>query len=149
MTKEQFEKFLAKVYEELENKQESLFSDYNIGTYESYWFNQNSKTLQFKNNEKVELEFKIVCIGTWAHEKGTWMWSWANESFTEDIRKDSEELKKLKEITRYDAFEMEAFQCDENTAYEITAISVKHLDALGMYKMPGEKSHLFVALMKE
>ncbi|PAB60309.1 DUF6882 domain-containing protein [Anaeromicrobium sediminis] len=148
MTNEEFEKFLDKSYEELENKQQNLFNNYNIGTYESYWFNQNSMTLQFKNNGKVELEFRIVCIGTWAHEKDTWMWGWANDSFTSDIRQDSEELKKLKEFTGYDAFEMEAFECDENTAYEITAISVNHLNALGMYKIPGEKSHLFLALME-
>ncbi|WBW95850.1 hypothetical protein [Oceanirhabdus sp. W0125-5] len=32
--------------------------------------------------------------------------------------------------------------------YEITAMAVNYLNGLGMYKIPGEKSHLFVALIE-
>lgn len=92
MTGEQFNDFVDKCYEELEVKQEKLFNLYNIGAYDSYWFDQATKTLQFKNNDEIGLEFSIICIGTWAHQKNTWMWGWANESFTNEIRQDSSVL---------------------------------------------------------
>lgn len=149
MTDEQFDKFLDNCYEELEHKQSKLFEEYNIGRYESYWFDQCTKTLQFKNRDKVELEFRIVCIGTWSHLKNTWMWGWSNESFTEEIRHDAEGLKKLKALTGFDIFEDVGFKCDEGMAYEITAMGVNQLNALGMYKIPGQRSQLFLALIEE
>lgn len=149
MTDEQFDEFVNNCYEELEVKQNKMAEFYNIGSYQNYWFDQVTRTLQFKNNEKVELEFDIICIGTWAQKKNTWMWCWVNESFTDECRKDAEPVKKLKKITGFDIFASEGFDCNEEMAFELTAIGVKHLDALGMYRIPGEKSHLYVALMIE
>lgn len=147
MTAEQFNEFVDKCYEELEVKQEKLFNLYNIGTYDSYWFDQATKTLQFKNNDEVGLEFNIICIGTWAHQKNTWMWGWANESFTNEIRQDASILRGLKELTGYKVFEELGFECDESMAYELTAMALNYLNALAMYKIPGEKNDLFLALM--
>lgn len=148
MTDEQFDVFVDKCYKEMEDKQEKLFNIYNIGTYDNYWFDQTTKTLQFKNGDEVLLEFNIVCIGTWAHQKNTWMWGWANESFTNEIRDDAAVLRGLKEFTGYGVFEKIGFECDEGMAYESVAMAVNHLNALGMYKIPVEKSDLFVALMR-
>ncbi len=148
MTDKEFDEFVDRCYEELEDKQEKLFNTYNIGLYDSYWFDQTSSTLQFKNNDEVLLEFKVICVGTWAQESNTWMWSWANESFTIEIRKDGEVLKGLKEFTGYGVFEKQGFECDESMAYEVVAMAVNYLNALGMYKIPGGKSDLFVALIE-
>lgn len=148
MTDEQFNEFVDRCYEELEKKQEKLFNIYNMGAYDSYWFDQTTRTLKFKNNDEILLEFKIICVGTWAYKKNTWMWGWANESFTNEIRKDAEVLKKLKELTGYGVFEKQGFVCDESMAYETVSMAVSYLNALGMYKIPGQKSHLFVALIE-
>lgn len=148
MTDKEFDEFIDKCYEELEGKQHKLFNIYNIGTYDSYWFDQTTKTLQFKKSNEVLLEFNIVCIGTWARQKNTWMWGWANESFTDRIRKDAAVLRGLKECTGYGVFEKIGFDCDEGMAYESVAMAVNYLNALGMYKIPGEKSDLFLALME-
>jgi hypothetical protein len=148
MTDEQFDEFVDKCYEEMEQKQEKLFKIYNIGTYDKYWFEQTTKNLQFKNSDKVLLEFNIVCIGTWAHQKSTWMWGWANESFTNEIREDSAILRGLKEHTGYGVFEKIGFECDEGMAYESVAMTVNYLNALGMYRIPGKENDLFVALMR-
>ena len=88
--------FVDICYEELELKQNKMFEVFGIGSYQDYWFDQLTRTLQFKNEGKVELEFNIICIGTWAHLKNTWMWCWTNNSFTEECRKDAESLKGLK-----------------------------------------------------
>ena len=149
MTDEQFDEYVDNCYEELEVKQGKMVEFYNIGSYQDYWFDQVTRTLQFKNNEKVELEFDIICIGTWAHKKNTWIWCWANKSFTDECRKEAGAIKELKKITGFDIFGSEGFDCNEEMAFELTAMGVKYLDALGMYRIPGEKSHLYVALMKE
>lgn len=149
MTDEQFDEFVDSCYEEFETKQSKMLQDYNLGTYGGYWCDQITKTLQFKNDNKVELEFEIIFIGSWAHKKETWLWSWANSSITEECRKDSEVLKGLKERTGFEVFEQEGINCNEMMAYELVAMSLNQLNAIGMYRVPGELSHLFVAIMKK
>lgn len=149
MTDEQFDEFVDTCYEDFETKQNKMYEEYNIGTFSDYWFDQVSKVLQFKNSDIVELEFDIVCIGSWAHKKETWMWSWANISMTDECRKDSELLKELKVRTGSNIFEMEGLKCNEVMAYELVAMSLNQLNAIGMYRIPGETSHLFVALIRK
>lgn len=147
MTDEQFDDFVDSCYKNLETKQRLMYETYRIGTFSDYWFDQELSVLQFKNSNKVELEFEIVCIGSWAHKNETWMWSWANPSMTNECREDSGRIKALKTKTGVEIFEMEGLNCSEEMAYELVAMSVSQLDAIGMYKIPGEKSHLFVALI--
>lgn len=37
---------------------------------------------------------------------------------------------------------------DQCMEYETVTMALSYLDALGMYKIPGQKSHLFVALLE-
>lgn len=118
-----------------------------IGSYERYWFDQESGILQFITDDQVLLEFKFIVIGTFAHTNETWMWGWKNSSLLPCIREASDLFRDLKEITGLEEFEAEGFNCDEQMAYEIVAMCVSHIDAKGMYKIPGERSHMFLALM--
>ena len=149
MTDEQFDTFLDQCYEEFEEKQSQLFQTYGIGTYQDYWFDQNTQTLEFRNEGKCEKKFLIIPIGTWAHQKNNWMWAWANDSFITEFKFRAKNLLELKHITGNDLFEENGFDCDETMAYELTALGVHHLKAIGFYKIPGERSHLFVAIEKE
>ena len=72
--------------QDLELKQNLMYDAYKIGSYSEFWFDQESSVLQFKNKNVVELEFEVVCIGSWAHKNETLMWSWANPSMTNEIR---------------------------------------------------------------
>ena len=40
-----------------------------------------------------------------------------------------------------------AFECDQETAYELAAFSIEYLDAEGVYIAPGERSDVFMAVM--
>jgi len=149
MTDDQFENFLDQCYKDLELKQNLMYDAYKIGSYSEFWFDQEIGVLQFKNKNVVELEFEVVCIGSWAHKNETWMWSWANPSMTSDSRNFSGKIKALKEKTGLDIFENEGLNCNEIMAYELVAMSVHQLEVIGMYRVPGEKSHLFVALINK
>ncbi|MBU5483737.1 hypothetical protein KQI86_05295 [Clostridium sp. MSJ-11] len=149
MKQEEFFDFLEECYLEMLQKQDNLIKDYNITEYDEYWYNQRRKVLQFKNNDIVQLEFSTIFIGTWAHKKNTWLWAWANSGMTEEIREDSEQIKELANLTGNDIFIEPHFQCDEEMAYEITALAVHQLNALGVYRVPGELSNLFIAIMKK
>lgn len=147
MTDAQFNNYLNDCYDKLETKQYKLLQKYEIGKFEEYWYSQEDCILQFKTDHQVELEFNCIFIGSWSSNSNTWMWSWANESMTDNVRQTSTVLKELQQITGSNVFTTPYFECDEAMAHELTALSVEHLNAKGMYISPGEKSHLFIAIM--
>ena len=147
MTGSQFDEYLDYCYENLEKKQETLSKEYGIGEFQEYWYDQESSKIQFKSEGKVLLEFSVVFIGSWSSKSNTWMWAWANNSMTDGIKEQSSVLKELKSITGFDIFTNEYFDCDEAMAHELTAFSVEHLKAKGMYISPDGKSQVFMALM--
>ena len=148
MNDEQFDLFIDTCYNEMEQKQNSLFDQYGLGRFERYWLDGDKRTLDFLDNDAIQISFKVTYIGTWAHIRNTWMWGWNNESLTEEIKMESSVLKELMHKTGYDLFNSNGFECDEPMAYELTATAINHLNAIGMYRIPGERSHLFLALIR-
>ena len=95
-----------------------------------------------------ELEFKIIFIGTWAFKINDWLWSRANHS-DDIVKQESSELKKLYDIRGKDIFITEHFKADEMQALSLTAMAVKHLNAIGFYKTQSELHYLFMAVIQE
>ncbi len=150
MTEKELEIFLNECYNEFEEKQQTLLEQYGISQFEEYWYDQQTSILQFKDAGRVQLEFKIIFIGTWAPQQATWLWAWGNASMMDHVQQESAKLKELAEITGFDEFiEPLLEDTDEIMAYEAAAMAVHHLKALGMYKVPGDTSHLFLALINE
>lgn len=147
MTDDQFDEYLDYCYENLEEKQEILNKEYGIGDFQEYWYDQETSKIQFKNDGKVLLEFSVVFIGSWSNKSNTWLWAWANNSMTDEVKEQSSILKELKSITGFDIFTKEYFDCDEAMAHELTAFAVEHLRAKGMYISPDDKRKLFMALI--
>jgi hypothetical protein len=46
-------------------------------------------------------------------------------------------------------FNSNGFECNEELAFELTAVAVKELDAIGIYRIPGERSDMFLAIMNK
>ena len=136
-------------YAELDAKQDYLINEYQLGSYEKSFYDQERKVLQFINENQELLEFYVIIIGTWSPKSNTWMWAWENSSMTVEVQKEASAMKELAEITGLNIFETPFFQCKEGDAFDITALAVHHLNAIGMYQVPEEDSHLFLAIMRE
>ena len=148
MSKKEYQAFLDSCYEELRRKQDILINEYHMGSFEDFWFDQEAKTLQFKNGNAVGLEFYVVLIGSWSGKSNTWMWGWANESVVEEMRVESSKIKELTTLTGNAIFEKTGFVADEYNAHELVAMAVHHLGALGMYSAPSDMRKTYLALMR-
>jgi len=148
MNKKEYKAFLDSCYVELQKKQERLFSEFGLGHYDDFWFDQLTETIQFKKDGEIGLEFKFVLVGSWSSNSNSWMWAWANTSVAEEVREKSAAIKELAAITGSSVFEEEAFGAEEITAHELTAMAVHHLGALGMYIAPSGNKKVFMALME-
>lgn len=145
-----FGAFLARAVQELADKQERLQTEYGLGSFARWWFDQQAATLQFLDeNGRLGLEAEFVDIGSFSVRAGTWVWAWANSSVLPASRERSSQLKALGGLTGMDVFvEESAFAVSEEMAWELAAISVMHLEAVGCYRAPASTGNLsmFLAL---
>ncbi|QDH23103.1 DUF6882 domain-containing protein [Saccharibacillus brassicae] len=149
MIREQFEQFLGKARQELENKQQKFIAESDVSGYKEYWIDIPGSRLEFIEGQQAKISYEAICIGSWSQAKGSWMWAWAHDSFPEPVRRQSARLRELYEITGSPVFAEKEVPCNEPGALELTAMSIHHLDAIGMYRIPGEQAYLYVAVMRK
>jgi len=153
MNDAEFQEFLDAATAELQEKQEKLSTDYGLDDVDTWWFDQATEKLQFFDPQKrMVVEAEVINAGSYSPKSVTWKWAWSNESVLPALRKKAEKLKELAAITGAEIFgEPLAFKIDdENMAWELAAMSAKHLGALGCYRAPteGQGPEVFLLIMK-
>ena len=91
----------------------------------------------------------MICIGSYARNSNTWKWAWSNAFVLPALRDRSVVLKALERVTGRRLFVVpEAFKLDEECmAWELAAIGVQHVDAMGVYRAPHESGlNTFLAI---
>jgi len=146
MDNQAFEKFLQVCHQDVFEKQKVLTDTYQMNQYKNYSFSQPEQKLTLKS-EGNELSFKVVCIGSWKKEDSSWVWAWANEELSEDMREEAKALQDLAEVTQFNIFKQGGFECEEAVAKDLAFMGVHHLDAKGIYRIEADGSYVFLALM--
>lgn len=152
MTDDEFSSFLSSAMDELRVKQQQLTDHHGLGKFSRWWFDQETETLEFfDNNDAKALEASVIDIGSYASDSNTWKWAWANDSVLEPLREKASSLRALADLTGMDIFANEdAVEIDGMPmAWELAAVSVRHLGALGVYRAPSSRKPLasFLAIM--
>lgn len=152
MDDDEFEAFRAEAYDELQAKQASLQTVYNLGALGRWWFDQEAQTLQFFDaQDRLRVEADVIHIGSYSRRSDTWLWAWANVSLLPKLRARAETLRALESMTGSSLFgEADTFEVDEPMAWELAALAVKHLEAMGCYRAPNadESCLSFLALVQ-
>lgn len=153
MTDEEFEVYLDSALAELSEKQDRLTTDYGIGKFARWHFDQSTEKLEFfDGRDRKVLEAAVVEIGSYSHKSDSWKWAWANESVLPSLRKKAEPLRELRALTGLPLFTIEpAFSLNRHEiAWKLVAMSAQHLDALGVYKAPSDNGNpvTFLAIME-
>ena len=152
MTDDEFSDFLSAAMDELHTKQQQLTNDHGLGTFARWWFDQETETLEFFDSSDTKvLVASVMDIGSYASDSKTWKWAWANNSVLESLREKARTLKALADLTGMEIFaDEETVEIDGMPmAWELAAMSVRHLGALGVYRAPSSTKPLasFLAIM--
>lgn len=151
MNDDEFALFLTSANEELKVKQEKLTQEFGFGTHKRWMFENDKAKLQFFNqDDKLVIVADIIDIGSYSPSASTWKWAWAYESINPILKADSLRIKELEDITDLIVFgEDKPFEADEYLAWELAAMSVKHLSALGCYRAfsSARNVNMFFAIM--
>ena len=152
MDDSEFDAFVEHAVAELKVKQDAIRARYGMGEYARWWYDQEKETIQFIDHaDRVGLEVEFIDIGSFSRTSRTWKWAWCNDYVLPKVRARAEPLKELSVITGMEIFAREEpVEIDEEMAWELAAISVQHLSAVGCYRAPTSDGELymFFALMK-
>jgi hypothetical protein len=115
---------------------------YDINSYENWYYDHDIGAFHFKGDDGRNLYFKYLKVGSFSTETNTWKWSWDNKFTPRHIKKPLEKVKAFGEANHFEPLTKGLINGDEYTGWEMTAVSAKLLNALGMYRIPQE--HLFI-----
>ncbi|QXI30725.1 DUF6882 domain-containing protein [Pseudomonas vanderleydeniana] len=139
MSEQTFERLLETATAALMSKQEELHRLYALGDMARWSLDQETATTQFFDaSDRMAVEAQILNIGSFSPRHSTWKWAWGNPSVPQALREKALPLKELQTITGFDLFASEEAIAleDESMAWELTALAVQHLGALGCYRAP-------------
>lgn len=146
MNDEEFQEYIDACFDELEKKQQYLVDTFGFGSFDKFKYDFDKEELYLLKNEEVLVKARIVPIGSFNTENGTWMWGWANEAFSESLRSKSSKLKELEAITGFEMFGNDMAEIDEDMAWEIAGMSLHLLGFEGIYRGPANNTHYFYAM---
>lgn len=148
MTDEEFEEFLDVALDELDHKQDALKASVGLGRYSRSWFDQPHGTLEFRDAAgTLKVVARVIPVGSHSRRSGTWTWAWANDILLPAMKQAAEPLRELVTVTGLKAFADGTIPVeDDEMAWELTAIAIRHLGAIGAHKAPGQASDLYLAI---
>lgn len=128
-----YDKFSATCIEELKILQDNFFKDYNIESYDNWFYNQATGLLTFSTGDN-ELNFRYIDIGSFSEKANTWKWSWDNEHTLDNVKKGTELIKDFGQSNGYTKLTTGYFESSETEAWELVAIAAKLLNGIGVYR---------------
>lgn len=151
VTDDEFVQFIQDAVAELNEKQDVLKREYGFGDYARWAFDQVTEKFHLLDEAGgIVVEADVVDIGSYSPESNTFKWAWSNSSVLPALREKSARIKGLEGYTGIPLFGYEnAFTVeDESMAWELAAIAVKYIGALGCYRAPSSSGgpHTFLAL---
>lgn len=144
MTKEEFEQFEHESYEYLKARQEILPHEYGMGKFERWDYYQETGEFVFSDAGVPKLVADYQVVGSVSTVSNTWLWSWANPSILESVKKDMHLVRRFGEEHGLTALTEEKWPADELDGWAMTNVSARLLNAEGAYRCPGENGALFV-----
>jgi hypothetical protein len=144
MTENEFGEFEHECYEYLKAKQDILMSEYGMGGYERWDYDQETGEFVFSDGGIPKLIADFQAVGTISKISKTWLWSWANPSIEESVKEDVRLVRRFGEEHGLKELTEEKWAADELDGWAMTNVTAKLLNAIGAYRCPDEDGALFV-----
>ena len=146
MTEDQFNQLLDESSAYLNEKIEWCKSEYNIGTYERYDWNQETGELIWSDAGIPKIVAKIQFVGSVSKKSNTWLWSWANPTILDDVKKDILSVKAFGEKHQIERLTTAKWLAEEVDGWEMTSIAAKLCGAKGAYRSPDGDGFTFLII---
>ena len=126
-----WEPFLDMAVEYLSRQQAPLKSEFQLGSWPRYDYDQEAGTLSFSANGKVEVLADIHIVGSTSKHSGTWLWAWDNPSILENVKHCLADVRTYGETHELEKLTTAKWPGDERDGWEMTAATAFILRAEG------------------
>ena len=129
-------------------KQDKFLADFAIGDHDRWDRDQDTGVLVFSNEGQPQVEAEFHVAGSMSLKSNTWMWAWANESLSEQVRLESRRVRDFGDTHGYLPLSAHLVDASEEETGHFTAIMVKHLDAIGSYRTLENDLYTYMVITK-
>jgi hypothetical protein len=143
-----YEDYASKTCKDLHPIQEAFKEQYDIDSYENWFYTQASEILRLYSDGK-EVYFKYIPVGTFSRNSNSWMWAWANEDSIEARKLHTLKVKDFGQEKGYPNLINHHFEGDEYTGWELTSITLKILGGIGTYRVVSDHLEKYFLITEE
>lgn len=119
-----YNSFAESCIEDLKALQEKFQKDYDIDSYDNWFYNQSTGLLTFSTGDQ-ELNFKYFNIGSFSQKSNTWKWSWDNDTTLENVKSQVRVVREFGQQSYFEKLTTGYFESNEFEAWEFLAIAAK------------------------
>ncbi|AHJ97555.1 DUF6882 domain-containing protein [Hymenobacter swuensis] len=145
MSQINYPKFANECLQELIEKQDVFNVEYDIDGYENWFYNDATGLLTFSTGEE-EVNFKYLRVGSLSKNSNTWKWSWDNDMISPDAKEKLNCVREFGEKYDFDKLTDGYFESSEEEAWELSAITAKLTDGIGVYRPVSEHLLVFIVV---
>ena len=138
--------FLEMAVEYLRWQQDRLKSEFRLGSWPRYDYDQEAGTLTLSSAGKVEVLADSHIIGSTPKRSGTWLWAWDNPSIFENVKHCLADVRAYGQSHGLEKLTTAKWPGDEHDGWEMTAAAAFILRAEGGYRAPNDDGALFMVL---
>lgn len=143
---DKYTELLTSSIEYLEEKQDEFIRKFKIDEHPRWDVDQESGKLIFSNEGVPQVEADIQYVGTISTQSDTWLWAWANDSLSENVKHASREIRDMGEQSGFLKLAAAHWPASKGDGWEMTAIMAKALHAIGAYCARREDGFTFMII---
>lgn len=145
---QKFEDLAQESIQHLQALQGAMSEEYKLGEYERWDWDQDTSQLVFSHAGQAKVICDIQFVGSLSTASNTWMWAWANESLSTEIKNDSKIMLQLGESENFMQLACPIWPGDEYDGWSMTAIMASRCNAIGAYRTPSENGFTYMIITK-
>jgi hypothetical protein len=112
---------------------------FNISSWPRWDYDLDAGTLIFSQHGVPKVIASVVVVGNTSAAAETWLWSWANESFPENVIHEMRKVKEFGVAENLTELSEASSPDDEYFGWAMTAIATRILRAKGAYRCPRDE----------
>lgn len=143
---EAFGNLVSNSFEHLKAVQKAFMEKYRIEDHERWDWYQDTGKLVFSHHNNPIVECEIDFVGTFSNISDTWMWAWANQSFSENIKARSRDVRIFGEENNMLKLASALWASEPVDGWEMTAIMAKKVNAIGAYRTPDDNGYVYMII---
>ncbi|HXU94589.1 MAG TPA: hypothetical protein VFP33_13115 [Gallionella sp.] len=143
---EKYRQLVTEAHQYMTNCQEKLRAEYQLNVWPRYDWDQDAASLIFSDSSGSRVRASIQFVGSVSSRSGTWLWSWANDSFLHEVTCKMSYVKEYGIDNDIEQLATDTWQADEVDGWEMTSIAGYLIGAKGSYRTPSDYGFTYMVI---